>query len=464
MKDITCPKCGTVFQVDESDYAAIVSQVRGKEFEKELGRRLEELKDQFKSKEEAVKLKAEKNFETRISEKDLELTRLQNEITRLSGVISGYEATKKSELAELEGRKDKEIFNTVSQKDKIISELKTQIANKDNEHKVAILEERNAGKEKLQAKEQEIIKLKSELKSGLLAAENRESQLREQHKLQLQDKQGEIDRLKDFKMRLSTKMIGETLEQHCSMQFEQAQSLGLYPDAYFAKDNTAVEHTKGDFIFRDFINGVEYVSVMFEMKNEMDETATKHKNDDFLEKLDKDRQRKGCEYAVLVSMLEQGNQLYDTGIVDKSHRYPKMIVIRPQFFLPVLRLITEGSKKGFNERYELQRQLDSARSQSMDFAKFEEKINRFRTTFSNNVIAAQKKFLAATDGIDKTIEALEKQIKALKDIKANFEASEKRLLKANEMAEEDLTVKKLTHGAPSIRKMIEKASAEESAD
>ena len=145
-------------------------------------------------------------------------------------------------------------------------------------------------------------------------------------------------------------------------------------------------------------------------------------------------------------------------------RSPKMIVIRPQFFLPVLRLITEGSKKGFNERYELQRQLDSARSQSMDFAKFEEKINRFRTTFSNNVIAAQKKFLAATDGIDKTIEALEKQIKALKDIKANFEASEKRLLKANEMAEEDLTVKKLTHGAPAIRKMIEEASAEESAD
>lgn len=463
MKDITCPKCGTVFQVDESDYAAIVSQVRGKEFEKELDRRLEELKDQFKSKEEAVRLKAEKNLETRISEKDLELTRLQNEITRLSGVISGYEATKKSEMAELEGRKDKEIFNTVSQKDKIISDLKSQIANKDNEHKVAILEERNAGKEELQTKEQEIIKLKSELKSEILAAENRENQLREQHKLQLQDKQGEIDRLKDFKMRLSTKMIGETLEQHCSMQFEQAQSLGLYPDAYFAKDNTAIEHTKGDFIFRDFINGVEYVSVMFEMKNEMDETATKHKNDDFLEKLDKDRQRKGCEYAVLVSMLEQGNQLYDAGIVDKSHRYPKMIVIRPQFFLPVLRLITEGSKKGFNERYELQRQLDSARSQSMDFAKFEEKINRFRTTFSNNVIAAQKKFLAATDGIDKTIEALEKQIKALKDIKANFEASEKRLLKANEMAEEDLTVKKLTHGAPAIRKMIEEASAGDSA-
>ncbi len=270
MKDITCPKCGTVFQVDESDYAAIVSQVRGKEFEKELGRRLEELKDQFKSKEEAVKLKAEKNFETRISEKDLELTRLQNEITRLSGVISGYEATKKSELAELEGRKDKEIFNTVSQKDKIISDLKNQIANKDNEHKVAILEERNAGKEELHAKEQEIIKLTEELKSRLLAAENRENQLREQHKLQLQDKQGEIDRLKDFKMRLSTKMIGETLEQHCSMQFEQAQSLGLYPDAYFAKDNTAVEHTKGDFIFRDYINGQEYVSVMFEMKNEMD--------------------------------------------------------------------------------------------------------------------------------------------------------------------------------------------------
>ncbi|MDE5656435.1 MAG: DUF2130 domain-containing protein, partial [Muribaculaceae bacterium] len=266
---------------------------------------------------------------------------------------------------------------------------------------------------------------------------------------------------RDCKLRLSTKMVGETLSQHCSVQFAQAQSMGLYPDASFDKDNTAVEHSKGDFIFRDYIDGVEYVSVMFEMKNEMDLTATKHRNDDFLEKLDKDRRLKGCEYAVLVSMLEQGNDLYDAGIVDKSHRYPKMIVIRPQFFLPVLRLISEGARKGFQERHALQKELEAARTQSMDFARFEEKLNRFRTQFSNNVAAAHKKFVAATEGIDKTIEALEKQIKALRDIKANFEASEQKLLKANEIADEDLTVKKLTYGNPTIRKMIQDAAAEQ---
>ena len=258
-------------------------------------------------------------------------------------------------------------------------------------------------------------------------------------------------------MRLSTKMVGETLEQHCSIQFAQAQSMGLYPNATFEKDNTAVEHSKGDFIFRDYIDGVECVSVMFEMKNEMDSTSAKHRNDDFLDKLDKDRQRKNCEYAVLVSMLEQGNELYDAGIVDKSHRYPKMIVIRPQFFLPVLRLISEGARRGFVERNALQKELNAARSQSMDFAKFEDKLNRFRTSFNNNITAAHKKFVAATEGIDKTIDALERQIKALRDIKASFEASEQRLLKANELADEDLTVKKLTYGNPTIRKMIDDA-------
>ena len=453
MKDIKCPKCGTVFQVDESDYAAILAQVRNEE----LDRRVEELREQFRVKEQSVKLAAEKTFEGKLSQKDQEVSRLQNEITRLTGVISGYEATKKSELSELENKKTKELFDAVTEKDRLISRLEAEIANKDNEHRVAILKERSNGSVEIQKKQQEIVKLQADIESGRLAAENRENQLREQHKLQLQDKQDEIDRLKDFKMRLSTKMVGETLEQHCSIQFAQAQSMGLYPDATFEKDNTAVEHSKGDFIFRDYIDGVECVSVMFEMKNEMDSTSAKHRNDDFLDKLDKDRQRKNCEYAVLVSMLEQGNELYDAGIVDKSHRYPKMIVIRPQFFLPVLRLISEGARRGFVERNALQKELNAARSQSMDFAKFEDKLNRFRTSFNNNITAAHKKFVAATEGIDKTIDALERQIKALRDIKANFEASEQRLLKANELADEDLTVKKLTYGNPTIRRMIDDA-------
>lgn len=460
MKDITCPKCGTVFQVDESDYAAIVAQVRSSEFNEELDRRMAELREQFEARQESIKLQSEKDCQNIISAKDLELGRLNTELVRLKGIVDACEADKKAEFAELESRKDKELFDAVAAKDRHIADLQASLAAKDSEKRLALMEEQSASKEALQLKEQTIIKLKADLESGRLAADNRESQLREQHKQQLDDKQAEIDRLRDFKMRLSTKMVGETLEQHCSVQFAQAQSMGLYPDASFDKDNTAIEHSKGDFIFRDYIDGVEYVSVMFEMKNEMDLTATKHRNDDFLEKLDKDRRLKGCEYAVLVSMLEQGNDLYDAGIVDKSHRYPKMIVIRPQFFLPVLRLISEGARKGFQERHALQKELEAARTQSMDFARFEEKLNRFRTQFSNNVAAAHKKFVAATEGIDKTIEALEKQIKALRDIKANFEASELKLLKANDIAEEDLTVKKLTYGNPTIRKMIQDAAGQ----
>lgn len=451
MKDIRCPKCGTVFQVDDNDYAAIVAQVRNNEFDKEIARREAEVAEKFDARQESLRLKTEKEFQSRINAKELELADLRSRIQGLEGEISAAEARKQTELTELKSRKDKELLDTVA-------DLKTKLAGKDNEKEMALLKEQNLAREAVRDKDQEIFRLKTDLHAQQLAAQNRENQLREQHQLQLSDKQAEIDRLKDFKMRLSTKMVGETLEQHCSIQFAQAQSMGLYPGAYFDKDNNAVEHSKGDFIFRDYIDGEEYVSVMFEMKNEMDQTATKHRNDDFLEKLDRDRQNKHCEYAVLVSMLEQGNELYDTGIVDKSHRYPKMIVIRPQFFLPVLRLISEGARKGFNERHALMKELEQARTQSMDFARFEEKLNRFRTQFNNNITAAHKKFTAATEGIDKTIEALEKQIKALRDIKANFEASEQRLLKANEIADEDLTVKKLTYGNPTIRKMIQDAA------
>ncbi len=457
MKDIECPKCHTTFQVDDSTYESIVAQVRSKVFKEELAIRLAEAKEQFKEREQSIKLLTEKEYEQRIANCDAQMNELKSEIIRLNGIITGYDATKRSEIIQLESEKSKELSDVIGEKDKRIAELTAEIARKDSDFEIKILKEKSNGQSALQQKDLELSELRASLKSGLLSAEKRENELRELHKQQLQDKQDEIDRLKDFKMRLSTKMVGETLEQHCSTLFAQAQSMGLYPNAVFSKDNTAIEHTKGDFIFRDYVDGEEYVSVMFEMKNEMDSTVTKHRNDDFLEKLDKDRQRKGCEYAVLVSMLEQGNELYDSGIVDKSHRYPKMLVIRPQFFLPVLRLITEASKKGFLERYSLIRELETARSHSRDFSKFEERINKFRTSFSNNVISAHKKYLAATEGIDKTIDALEKQIKALREIKANFEASEMKLLKANELAEEDLTVKKLTYGAPTVKKMIDES-------
>lgn len=460
MKEIECPKCHTIFQVDDSTYESIVAHVRTKLFNEELAQRMSEAQTQFESREESIRLKTEKDYEQRLSAASKLQGELQTEITRLNGIVSGYEADKRSSIAELETQKAKELFEALAEKDKRISELETENANKDNEHKIRLMEQKNSGDAALQSKVQEITELQAELRSGKLAAEKRESELRELHNQQLQDKQAEIDRLKDFKMRLSTKMVGETLEQHCAFLFEQAQSMGLYPEAEFGKDNTVVDHSKGDFVFRDFINGKEYISVMFEMKNEQDTTATKHKNDDFLDKLDKDRQRKGCEYAVLVSMLEQDSELYNGGIVDKSHRYPKMLVIRPQFFMPVLRILSEAARKGFMDRYALVQELEEARSQSLDFTKFEERINKFRKTFGSSVEAAHKKFVAATDGIDKIIEGLEKQIKALRDVKANFEASEQKLLKANELADEDLTVKKLTHGAPSIRKLIEMSREE----
>lgn len=457
MKDIICPNCGTQFQVDDSVYASIIEQVRSKEFNEELERRLHEMQARFTTKEEQAREQAERQFEKLVADKSLQVSNLQNEITRLNGVIAGYDATKRSEISELDAAKARELFEAVAKKDKVISELQARIDRDEQAHRLALVEERNAVAEQVQAKEKRIIELEADLKADKLAAENRETQLREAHKLQLQDREAEIERLKNFKLKLSTKMVGETLEQHCSILFEQAQDNGMYPDATFIKDNVAAEGSKGDFIFRDYLDGREYISIMFEMKNEMDATASKHRNEDFLEKLDRDRQRKNCEYAILVSMLEQDSPAYEAGIVDKSHRYPKMLVIRPQYFMQIIRIISERAKEAYRERFALTQELEAARSATMDFAKFEDRINRFKTTFSNSVAAAHKKFVAATDGIDKTIEALEAQIKRLREVKANFEASEQKLLKANEVAEEDLTVKKLTYGNPNIRRMIEEA-------
>ena len=458
MKDIICPHCGTAFHVDESTYQTIVSQVRNHLFDEELDKRVESIKEQFKSKEDSNRLKAEKDFEAKIAKKDKDISELRNNITELKGVISGYDAKKEAELQTLKAVSSKELSEALSNKDKRISELEHEIASKESEHRLKVMEVENSGKSDLQKKQQEIIELKAQLNNEKLSAENRESQLKEYHKIQLEDKQAEIERLRDFKLRQSTKMVGESLEQHCSILFSQAQSMGLYPSASFEKDTIAIEGTKGDFIFRDYIESEEYISVMFEMKNEMDATATKHRNEDFLDKLDKDRQKKGCEYAVLVSMLEQGNELYDAGIVDKSHRYPKMLVIRPQFFMPVLRLLTEGAKKGHIEKRTLIYELEQARNESLDFSRFQDKLDRVKNALNTNYEAAHKKFVAATEGIDRTIEALEKQIDNLKKIKSNFEASDQRLLKATEIGEDDLTVKKLTHGNPTVRKMIEEAN------
>lgn len=462
MKDIICPHCGTAFHVDESTYQTIVSQVRNHLFEEELDKRIDGIKEQLEAREDSRRLKAEKEFEKKLAQKDVDISKLEINITELKGVISGYDAKREAEIQSLEAANARKLAETLSARDQCISRLQQEISEKENELKIKLMESENSGKADLHKKEQEIVELKARLDNEMLLARNREIQLREHHKLQLEDKEAEIERLRDFKLRQSTKMVGESLEQHCSILFSKAQSLGLYPFASFEKDNIAVEGTKGDFIFRDFIEGEEYVSVMFEMKNEMDATAAKHRNDDFLDKLDKDRNKKSCEYAVLVSMLEQGNELYDAGIVDKSHRYPKMLVIRPQFFMPVLRLLTEGARKGFLDKKSLISELEKARNESLDFSKFQDKLDRVRQTLNSNYEFAHKKFMDATEGIDKAIAGLEKQIETLKKVKANFEASDRKLLKTTAIGDDDLTVKKLTHGNPTVRKMIEEAGNESS--
>ena len=250
-------------------------------------------------------------------------------------------------------------------------------------------------------------------------------------------------------------MVGETLEQHCLITFQNAQYNGLFPDAVFHKDNDAREGSKGDFIFRDIVNGKEYTSIMFEMKNEMDTTATKHRNEDFLDKLDKDRKQKKCEYAVLVSMLEMDNELYNNGIVDMKYKgYEKMYVIRPQFLMPLIRILSESSRKNCREMEELRSELQTLREQQTDVTKFEEKLDTFKDAFNKNISAAQSKYNDAIKGIDLTIKALEAQINRLKEVKANFESSEQKLLKAGELVDEKLTIKKLTHGNPAMRQRI----------
>ena len=446
-----------MFQVDENDYAAILAQVKTAEFEKEVQKRIEELLVASQAEQKAKELEAQKREAARISLKDQEIAKLSTEVARLNGIVANNEANNKAALAAASESKTKELAELSAKKDKQIADLRAKVEGMQVQHKLDIIEERNSCKDDLHAKEQTISQLTSQLKAQEMAAENKVLELKEYHSAMIKAKDEELEHYKDLKSRLSTKMLGETLEQHCQNTFNMARSMGQFADAYFEKDNDISTGSKGDFIFRDYIDGQECLSIMFEMKNEMDATASKHRNDDFLDKLDKDRRRKGCEYAVLVSMLEQGNELYDTGIVDKSHVFPKMLVIRPQFFLPVLRLITQTARNGFGERLALMRELDAARSQSMDFARFEEKINKFKTDFNRNITAAHSKFVAATEGIDKTIEALELQIKKLREIKANFEASEQRLLKADELAEERLTVKKLTYGNPAIRRLIDAA-------
>ena len=357
----------------------------------------------------------------------------------------------KNQLAGIEDKKLLEITQAVSEKDVEIARLKNAIELQKAEQDKAILVAKEQMKDDLNRKEMEIADLRNQTTLSKSQSELEKKAIREEYEAKLKVAQEQVDYYKDLKMKMSTKMIGETLEQHCSNVFE-LQMRPMFPNAEFGKDNHAVEGTKGDFIFRDSVDGTEYISIMFEMKNETDTTATKHKNEDFLSKLDEDRRKKGCEYAVLVSLLEQDSEVYNSGIVDVSHKFPKMYVIRPQFFLPIITLLVNASKKSL----EYKKELAIAKSQSLDITSFEDKLMEFKEKFGKNYELASKRFREAIKEIDKSIDALNKTKEALL-------SSENNLRLANDKAE-DLTIRKLTYKNPTMKALFDEARAQNSPD
>lgn len=434
MQEIRCPKCGEVFVVDESGYANIVKQVRDKEFAKELKKREEELKDVQQKDLDLVRLEQKNQLDKALSAKDAELSEKDKKIQELEACIKNNEISRNLAVSEAVNAKEKEISQTKDEINTIKADFLAKNMERDKE-----LAEKNT----------EIIRLKDQLSNKDTEKQLGEESLKREYEAklkhkdeQLKEKDEQIDYYKDFKARQSTKMVGESLEQHCLTQFNSLR-MTAFPTAYFEKDNDAKSGSKGDFIFRESVEGTEFISIMFEMKNEMDETATKHKNEDFFKELDKDRREKKCEYAVLVSLLEMDNELYNNGIVDVSYRYEKMYVIRPQFFIPMITLLRNAALNSLKYRQE----LEAAKNQQLDIANFEENMNAFKQGFGRNYEIASKKFKTAIDEIDKTITHLQKTKDALL-------SSENQLRLANNKAE-DLSIKKLTKNAPSVRKMFE---------
>lgn len=391
MHEISCPHCHKAFKIDEAGYADIAKQVRDREFEKQLSERLEMA---AREKESALALLKEKTLN--------------------------------------------EIRSAAAEKDRAIQALEAKLKEKD-------VMERLAVSEAVKAIEKERDELKSGLDKANLEKDLEKNKLKEIYEIKIKDREDQIERLRDMKAKLSTKMLGETLEQHCENEFNRIRAIA-FQNAYFEKDNDASTGSKGDFIFKDLDpSGNEIVSIMFEMKNESDTTATKKKNEDFLKELDKDRTEKKCEYAVLVSLLEPDSELYNTGIVDVSHRYPKMYVVRPQFFLQIISLLRNAAMSSLQYKAE----LALVKAQTIDVTNFENKLEDFKSGFAKNFELASRKFQAAIDEIDKSISHLEKTKEALI-------SSDRNLRLANDKAQ-DVTVKKLTHGNPTMKAMFEQA-------
>ena len=444
MKELKCPKCGGVFSVDEADYASILNQVKNQEFEAELRNRMAEMDSRHKAEQQLATAKAEQDFQSKLNRKVLELGAMEAEMTKLKSEKEAEIARLRHQLESIAAQKDSERHLALAAKQQDIERLNATIRQNEANLQIALLNKQREAQEIIQRKDSQIQQLKSDADLEKSQAQIRESELIKRHQHELQAKQEMVEYYKDLKTRMSTKMVGETLEIHCSTLFNQMLR-PVMPNAYFEKDNDASDGTKGDFIFRDSEDGTEYVSIMFELKNEMDTTATKHKNEDFLKKLDEDRRKKNCEFAVLVSLLEPDSELYNGGIVDMSYRYPKMYVIRPQFFIPLITLLVQTSKKSL----EYKRQLLLAQSKEVDVTNFENKLLDFKTKFGRHYELASKKFDDAIKQIDDTIAKLLK-------VKENLLGSENNLRLANQDTEE-LTIRKLTYKNPTMKAKFDEA-------
>ncbi len=426
---IQCPNCHTVFEVDESDYNALLEHIKTEEFNRLIEERKKALENEKTKDIALVKQQAEAKNDKEIHALKEQLLKLQNELNAQS-----VKAENDKNLA----LKDKELASQKSEAvlNERITELKGQI-------KTQEIESKNKIQEAINEKEKEIEKLKNQLQLQKSEAELSAKSIKEKYDNELKLKQEQVDYYKDLKTKMSTKLVGETLEQHCQIQFNQLRPTA-FPRAYFEKDNDASSGSKGDFIYREYTEeGAEIISIMFEMKNENDTTATKHKNEDFLKELDKDRNEKKCEYAVLVSMLESDSELYNAGIVDVSYRYPKMYVVRPQCFIPIITLLRNAALNASQYK----NQLIEVRNQSIDVANFEDELNDFKAKFENNFRIAGEKFEKAIEEIDKTIDHLQK-------VKEQLLGSERNLRLANDKAQ-DLTIKKLTKNNPTMKAKFE---------
>lgn len=427
MNEIKCPKCGTIFQIAETDYESIARQIRDTEFTKELTARQKDFETASKNASLLAEANLKKTYEARLSAKEIEITKLNSELkAKEEQATHKLEQTYKDEL------------NT---KTLTIANLENALKQKETEAKLAL-------KDALFTKEQEINNLQNKIEANKNEFFLKEKNLKENYEEKIKVRDEQISYYRDLKARQSTKMVGESLEVHCSNEFNKLRP--LFPNAYFEKDNDAKTGSKGDFIFRDYdAEGTELVSIMFEMKNELDATATKHKNEDFFKELDKDRHEKNCEYAVLVSLLENDNDYYNQGIVDVSHKYAKMYVIRPQFFIPLITLIRNISLNSLAYKKELQ----TIHNQNFDIAHFEDNMNAFKESFARNYRLASDKFKKAIEEIDKTIDHLGK-------IKDALISSENNLRLANNKAE-DLSIKKLTHNNPTMAHLFTELKEED---